>query len=90
LVEIIVRLAATVKPPKRRDDRMMKPVLEETLEKAGMTADALAEASGLSPEAVRRLCSGNYANVRVSTLDAVCGTLGCQPGDVLCQVPDSE
>ena len=50
---------------------MMKPVLEETLEKAGMTADALAEASGLSPEAVRRLCSGNYANVRVSTLDAV-------------------
>ena len=49
---------------------MMKPVLEETLTKAGVTADALAEASGLSPEAVHRLCSGDYANIRVSTLGA--------------------
>lgn len=69
---------------------MMKPVLEETLAKAGVTADALAEASGLSPEAVRRLCSGNYANIRVSTLGAVCGALECQPGDVLRRVPDLE
>lgn len=69
---------------------MMKPVLEETLEKAGMTADALAEASGLSPEAVRRLCSGDYSNIRVSTLGAVCGALECQPGDVLRRVPDLE
>nr|CRY94225.1 hypothetical protein [uncultured prokaryote] len=69
---------------------MMKPVLEETLAKAGMTANALAEASGLSPETSRRLCSGNYANVRVSTLDAVCGALGCQPDDVLRWAPDSK
>lgn len=69
---------------------MMQPVLEETLAKAGMTADALAEASGLSPEAVRRLRSGDYASVRVSTLGAVCGALGCQPGDVLRWAPDSE
>ena len=69
---------------------MMKPVLEETLAKAGMTASSLAEASGLSPEAARRLCSGNYANVRVSTLDAVCGALGCQPGDVLRWAPNPE
>lgn len=69
---------------------MMKPVLEETLAKAGMTADVLAEASGLSPETVRRLCSGDYANIRVSTLGAVCGALECQPGDVLRRVPDLE
>lgn len=69
---------------------MMQPVLEETLAKAGMTADALAEASGLSPEAVRRLCSGNYASIKVSTLGAVCGALGCQPGDVLRWAQDSE
>lgn len=69
---------------------MMKPVLEETLAKAGMTAGVLAEASGLSPEAVRRLCSGDYANIRVSTLGAVCGALECQPGDVLRRVPDLE
>lgn len=69
---------------------MMKPVLEETLARAGVTADALAEASGLSQESVRRLCSGNYANVRISTLDAVCGALGCQPGDVLCRAQDPE
>ncbi len=69
---------------------MMKPVLEETLAKAGVTADALAEASGLSPEAVHRLCSGDYANIRVSTLGAVCGALECQPGDVLRRVPDLE
>ena len=69
---------------------MMQPVLEETLAEAGMTADALAEASGLSPEAVRRLCYGDYASIKVSTLGAVCGALGCQPGDVLRWAQDSE
>lgn len=62
---------------------MMKPALEETLAKAGMTADAPAEASGLSPQAVRQLCSGDYANIRVSTLDSVCAALRCQTGDIL-------
>lgn len=46
-----------------------------------------------SPESVRRqapavLKNGRAKAVRFSTLDAMCRTLGCQPGDLLEWVED--
>ncbi|MFB7597471.1 helix-turn-helix domain-containing protein [Streptomyces sp. NPDC056160] len=57
-----------------------------------VAADAVdrefAAAVGITPANIAVLKNGRAKAVRFTTLDAICRTLGCQPGDVLRWVPD--
>lgn len=50
----------------------------------------LAERIGISPVNLSRIKTGKISAVRFSTLDAICRTLDCQPGDLLEYIPDDE
>ena len=43
----------------------------------------LAEAVGITAQNLSVLKSGRAKAIRFSTLDAICETLDCQPGDIL-------
>lgn len=57
------------------------------LAQRGMSVGDFADAIGLTPPNVAVLKNGRAKAVRFSTLDAICRTLDCQPGDVLRWVP---
>lgn len=48
----------------------------------------LAGCIGLSQQNLSRIKAGRSKAVRFRTLDALCGALGCQPGDLMKYVPD--
>ena len=50
----------------------------------------LAERLRLTPVAVSRLKTGKIKAMRLETMDAICKTLGCQPGDLFEYIPDEE
>ncbi|HJE57138.1 MAG TPA: helix-turn-helix transcriptional regulator [Nocardiopsis listeri] len=60
------------------------------LARIGMSVGEFAEAVGITPANIAVLKNGRAKAVRFTTLDAICRTLGCQPGDVLRWVPDEE
>ncbi|MDT0322462.1 MULTISPECIES: helix-turn-helix transcriptional regulator [unclassified Streptomyces] len=60
------------------------------LARRGMSVGEFAEAVGITPANVAVLKNGRAKAVRFTTLDAICRTLDCQPGDVLRWVPDEE
>jgi len=64
--------------------------LDVRLAERGMSVGEFAEAVGITPANVAVLKNGRAKAVRFTTLDAICRTLGCQPGDVLRWVPDEE
>ena len=49
-----------------------------------------AEAVGITPANLAVLKNGRAKAVRFTTLDAICRTLECQPGDILRWVPSDE
>ena len=49
-----------------------------------------AEQVGITPANVAVLKNGRAKAVRLSTLDAMCRVLECQPGDLLEWVPDAD
>ncbi|GAB2462863.1 helix-turn-helix domain-containing protein [Xylanimonas ulmi] len=49
----------------------------------------LAERVGITPANLAVLKNGRARAVRLSTLDALCRALECQPGDLLRWVPDA-
>jgi len=55
-----------------------------------MSVNELAEAIGITPVNVSVLKNGRAKAIRFSTLDAICETLCCQPGDVLEWVADED
>ena len=57
--------------------------LDVMLARRKMSVNELAEAIGITPVNVSVLKNGRAKAIRFSTLDAICQTLGCQPGDVL-------
>ena len=57
--------------------------LDELLEERGMLLKELAEATGISVVNLSRLKTGKVRAIRFSTLEALCGVLECQPGDLL-------
>lgn len=57
--------------------------LDVMLARRKMSVNELAEAIGITPVNVSVLKNGRVKAIRFSTLDAICQTLGCQPGDVL-------
>ncbi len=64
--------------------------LDVELARRKMSVGEFAERVGLTPANVAVLKNGRAKAVRFSTLEAICRTLDCQPGDILEWVDDAE
>ena len=64
--------------------------LDIMLAKRKMTSLELAQRIGLTPANLSILKTGKAKAVRMSTLDASCRELHCQPGDLLEYVEDDD
>jgi putative transcriptional regulator len=53
------------------------------LAKRKMSVTELADKVGITMANISILKNGKAKAIRLSTLDAICKALGCQPGDVL-------
>jgi putative transcriptional regulator len=63
--------------------------LDELLHDRRMTLTDLAERIDITLANLSILKTGKARAIRFSTLEAICGALGCQPGDILEFVPES-
>jgi len=63
--------------------------LDELLHDRRMTLTELAERIDITLANLSILKTGKARAIRFSTLEAICGALGCQPGDILEFVPES-
>ena len=68
---------------------MIRLKVAEQLKRRGWTAYQLAKEAGLSIPVAYRLADpeGGFRRLDVETLDALCRTLGVQPGELLEWVP---
>jgi putative transcriptional regulator len=57
--------------------------LDIMLAKRKKSSKELAEAVGITPQNLSILKTGKAKAIRLSTLDALCKFLECQPGDIL-------
>lgn len=57
--------------------------LDLEMVKKKMSLTKLSESVGVSMTNLSLLKTGKVRGIRFSTLEAVCRTLGCQPGDIL-------
>lgn len=57
--------------------------LDVMLAKRKMRSKELAEAIGITEQNLSILKNGKAKAIRLSTLDAICKALACQPGDLL-------
>jgi putative transcriptional regulator len=57
--------------------------LDEVLERRGMSLTELSEAVDITLANLSILKTGKARAIRFSTLEAICKTLDCQPGDIL-------
>jgi putative transcriptional regulator len=64
--------------------------LDELLHERRMTLTDLAERIDITLANLSILKTGKARAIRFSTLEAICRALGCQPGDILEFVSDSE
>lgn len=64
--------------------------LDVMLARRKMTSLELAQRIGLTPANLSILKTGKAKAVRMSTLDAICRELKCQPGDLLEYVEDDD
>lgn len=64
--------------------------LDVELAKKKWSVGDFADAVGITPANLAVLKNGRAKAVRFSTLDAICRTLECQPGDILRWMPDGE
>jgi putative transcriptional regulator len=64
--------------------------LDVMLAKRKMRSKELAERIGITEQNVSLLKSGKVKGVRFDTLEKICETLQCQPGDVLEYVPEPQ
>lgn len=62
--------------------------LDVMLARRKMRSKELAEAIGITKANLSLLKSGHVKGVRFSTLERICATLDCQPGDLLEFKPD--
>ncbi len=62
--------------------------LDVMLAKRKMKSNELARAVGITQQNLSILKTGRAKAVRLSTLDAICRCLDCQPGDILEYVPE--
>jgi putative transcriptional regulator len=64
--------------------------LDEVLERRRMSLTELSEAVDITLANLSILKTGKARAIRFSTLEAICTTLDCQPGDILVLDEDSE
>lgn len=64
--------------------------LDIVLARRKMSSKDLAEAIGITPQNLSVLKAGRAKAIRFSTLDAICRTLRCTPGEILVHVPEEE
>jgi putative transcriptional regulator len=57
--------------------------LDVVLAQRKVRLSELAEAVGITPQNLSILKTGKAKAVRFSTLEAICETLNCQPGEIL-------
>ncbi|MBR4788909.1 MAG: helix-turn-helix transcriptional regulator [Bacteroidales bacterium] len=63
--------------------------IDVMLARRKMSSGELAEKLGITPANLSILKNGKAKALRVTTLDALCKALECQPGDLLEYRPDS-
>jgi putative transcriptional regulator len=63
--------------------------LDDLLHDRRMTLTELAERIGITLANLSILKTGKARAIRFSTLDAICESLSCQPGDILRFEPDA-
>jgi putative transcriptional regulator len=63
--------------------------LDDLLRERRMTLTQLAERVDITLANLSILKTGKARAIRFSTLEAICGVLGCQPGDLLEFRPDA-
>jgi putative transcriptional regulator len=61
----------------------VRVTLDEMLHRRRMTLTQLADEVGITLANLSILKTGKAKAVRFSTLEAICRTLDCQPGDIL-------
>lgn len=64
--------------------------IDVMLAKRKMQSKELAEILGITPANLSILKTGKAKGIRFDTLQAICTTLDCQPGDILESLPDKE
>lgn len=57
--------------------------LDVMLARRKMKSNDLAEAIGITPQNLSILKTGKARAIRLTTLEAICRCLDCQPGDIL-------
>lgn len=62
--------------------------IDVMLARRKMSSGELAEKMGITPANLSILKNGKAKALRVTTLDALCKALDCQPGDLLEYSPD--
>lgn len=63
--------------------------LDVVLAQRKMRLNDLADAVGITPQNLSVLKTGKAKAVRFSTLEAICETLNCQPGEILEYRPEA-
>ena len=63
--------------------------LDVVLAQRKMRLNDLADAVGITPQNLSVLKTGKARAVRFSTLEAICKTLDCQPGEILEYRPEA-
>jgi putative transcriptional regulator len=63
--------------------------LDDVLHDRRMTLTELADQIGLTLANLSIIKTGKARAIRLSTLEAICRTLSCQPGDILRYEPNS-
>ena len=69
---------------------MIRIKLDVMMAERQISAGVLAERIDLTPANLSILKNNKAKAIRLSTLEALCRELQCQPGDILEYVPDSE
>ena len=64
--------------------------LDDLLYERRMTLTELSQRIGITLANLSVLKTGKARAIRFSTLDAICETLQCQPGDLLVRVDDAD
>ena len=64
--------------------------LDRVMADRKMTLKELSERVGVSNVSLSKIKTGKVSAIRFSTLEAICKTLQCQPGDILEYRPDDK
>lgn len=64
--------------------------LDRVMADRKMSLNELSERVGVSNVNLSKIKTGKISAIRFSTLNAICETLNCQPGDILEYIPDKD